>query len=88
MATLSHETAIPPPPEDAEPTFLVRFQRFLWLWSAMFSVAALFLAFTGYFGLGSVGGNMEAAGTNFVAAIVSGGLFGIVSLLKFGPANA
>ncbi len=76
--------ALPPPPEDAEPTWLMRVQRFLWLWSGMFSVAALFLAFSGYFGLGGI----ESAATNFIAAVVSAGLFGLVSLLKFGPASA
>lgn len=76
---------IPEPPEDADdPTFLDRLRQFLWLWSGMFSVAALGLAFTGYFTLGAI----ESATSNFLAAVASAGLFGLATLLKFGPATA
>jgi len=92
MATLSHEAARPPPPPPeetvAEPSLMKRFQKFLWLWSGMFSIAALFLAFASYFGLGGAGSNLQAAGTNFLAAIASAALFGLVSLLHFGPASS
>ncbi|OGS46934.1 MAG: hypothetical protein A3K66_04840 [Euryarchaeota archaeon RBG_16_67_27] len=61
-----------------------RVGTFLWLSSGMFGVAALTLAASGYVGLGS----LQHAGTNFVAGLVAAGLFGLVSLLKFGPSSA
>ncbi len=62
-------------------TFAVRIREFLWLASGMFSAAALFLSFVGYFSLGSV----DDAARNFVAAVVSSVLFGACTLLRFGP---
>ena len=64
-----------------EPSLLVRLRKFLWVWSGMFSVACLALAFTGFAALGA----FEAAASNFLGAVVSGGLFGVASLLRFGP---
>ncbi len=72
-------------PESAEavatPTLLERLRKFLWLWSGMFSVACLASAFAGFTALRA----FESAGTTFLAAIVSAGLFGVVSFLRFGP---
>lgn len=61
----------------------LRVKNFVWISTGMFSVAALALAFLGYFGIG----NVEGAATHFVASIVSGGLHGAVSTMKFGPAD-
>ncbi|MGQ0798062.1 MAG: hypothetical protein ACT4OI_09425 [Methanobacteriota archaeon] len=65
----------------AAPTLLERLRKFLWLWSGMFSVGCLASAFAGYTVLRA----FESAGTNFLAAIVSAGLFGVASFLRFGP---
>src|SRR3989304_788223 len=74
----------PPPVDPAEEDLLSRVRRFLWLSSGMFSVASLSLAFTGYAGFGT----FEAASANFLASIVSAAVFGIASLLPFGPVPA
>lgn len=78
MATITE--ARTPAVED----LLIRLRRFVWLSSGMFSIAAMSLAFSGYFGLGAV----ESAGANFLAAVAAAGLFGLASLLKFGPYSA
>lgn len=80
MATVTRS----PPVDPAEEDLLSRVRRFLWLSSGMFSVASLSLAFTGYAGFGT----FEAASANFLASIVSAAVFGIASLLRFGPASA
>lgn len=69
------------PAEPADPTLIERFQKLVWLGSGMFSVAALGLAFAGYFSRGAA----ESATSNFLAAVVSAGLFGATTVLKFGP---
>jgi hypothetical protein len=62
----------------------LRMRRFVWLSTGMFSAASLALAFMGYFWSST----FEGAGSHFIASIVSGGLFGIASMLKFGPIEA
>jgi hypothetical protein len=69
------------PPASPEPTFVERVEKFVWLASGMFSVAALGLAFTGYITFAAY----ERAGASFLAAVAASGVFGITSLLKFGP---
>ncbi|HII40824.1 MAG TPA: hypothetical protein HA326_06365 [Thermoplasmata archaeon] len=58
-----------------------QFRHFLWLSSGMFSMSALFFAFLDYWTLGP----QEQAATHFVAAVVAAALFGVATLLKFGP---
>lgn len=74
-----------PVPQTAEvvaaPTLFERVRKFLWLSSGMFSVGCLASAFAGFTALRA----FESAGTNFLAAIVSAGLFGLASVLRFGP---
>ncbi|HKZ98454.1 MAG TPA: hypothetical protein VJ326_02535 [Thermoplasmata archaeon] len=68
--------------DDApEPTFVERLEKFVWISSGMFSVAALGLAFTGYVTFAAY----EEAGSNFLAAIAASGIFGLTTYLKFGP---
>ncbi len=67
--------------EEVAENLAVRVREFLWLASGMFSAAALFLSFMGYFSFGAA----EAAGRNFAAAVVSSVLFGICTLLRLGP---
>ncbi|MEK6988618.1 MAG: hypothetical protein AABX97_11130 [Candidatus Thermoplasmatota archaeon] len=73
--------AATPTVEEAGETFVGHFREFLWLASGMFSAAALFLSFLGYFSFGAV----EDAARNFTAAVVSSVLFGLCTLLKLGP---
>ena len=61
----------------------VRFRHFAWLSTGMFSAAALALAFLGY----AWSGNVAGAASNFFASLVSGGLFGLTSVLKFAPSD-
>lgn len=74
----------PPAPDETPEGILARARRFVWLSSGMFSLAALGLAFTGYFAFGSV----DDGNANFLAALASGVVFGLASLLKFGPASS
>lgn len=62
----------------------LRMRRFVWLSTGMFSAASLALAFVGYFWASS----FDGATSHFIASIVSGGLFGLASILKFGPSEA
>ncbi len=76
-----------PPAHDVEETPLTltaRFRKFLWLSSGLFSAASFTIPAVGYFAFGTVDG----AATNFFAGIVSACLFGVASLLHFGPAEA
>jgi hypothetical protein len=50
----------------------------------MFSAAALAVAFIGYAWTGA----LEAASSNFFASILSGALFGLSNVLRFGPVEA
>lgn len=62
----------------------VRFKHFAWLSTGMFSAAALAVAFIGYTWTGA----FEAASSNFFASILSGALFGLSHVLRFGPNEA
>ncbi len=64
--------------------FAAQLRKFLWLASGMFSVSALALAFVDFWLVGS----SIQAGTHFVAALVSAGLFGVATFLKLGPDEA
>jgi len=64
--------------------FPARVRKFLWLSSGLFSVASLMMPAIGFLVFGSAPG----ASANFLAAIVSACLFGIASLLHFGPDEA
>jgi len=66
---------------EIEPSFEERIRKLLWVSSGMFSVVSLGLAFTGYAAMNAY----QAASSNFLAAIGSAVLFGIASLLKYGP---
>ncbi len=70
--------------EEPYLTFPARVRKFLWLSSGLFSAASLMIPAIGYLAFGSV----EGAPTNFLAAVVSACLFGLTSLLHFGPAEA
>jgi|GEM_PF-3694659 len=86
MASFTESPSVdpPPPPDDLWATVLYRLPFLLWLFSGMFSLASLALAFAGYFGVGA----FESANANFLAALVAAILFGVASLLKFGPESA
>jgi len=64
--------------------FFVRLRKFLWLWSGLFSAAALAVPMIGVLAFGS----MEGVGPSFLAALASACLFGLVSILHFGPESA
>jgi hypothetical protein len=61
-----------------------QFRFFFCLSSGMFSMSALALAFLDHWGLGSAG----QAATYFMATVVAAGLFGIATVLEFGPDQA
>ena len=64
--------------------FFVRLRKFLWLWSGLFSAAALAVPMIGVLAFGS----MEGVGPSFLAALASACLFGLASILHFGPESA
>ncbi len=70
--------------EEKAPTLGFRLREFLWLSSGMFSAAALALSAVGYLALGPA----EQAARNFTAALAAALLFGLATLLKFGPQSA
>jgi hypothetical protein len=61
-----------------------RVRKFLWLSSGLFSAASFAIPFVGFMAYGT----SQPASTNFLAAVVSACLFGIASLLHFGPDTA
>ena len=69
---------------DVELTLVGRIRKFLWLSSGLFSAASFAIPAIGLFAYGTA----EGMGTNFVAAVVSACLFGVTSLLHFGPNEA
>jgi len=69
---------------DVELTLVGRLRKFLWLSSGLFSAASFAIPAIGLFAYGTT----EGMGTNFVAAVVSACLFGVTSLLHFGPNEA
>jgi len=62
----------------------LRIRHFVWLSTGMFSAAALALAFLGYAWIGS----FSDAASNFLASVASGAIFGLSTVLKFGPKDA
>ncbi|MGI0149540.1 MAG: hypothetical protein ACREDF_08430 [Thermoplasmata archaeon] len=80
--------AVPAVPADlAEPfelTFFARIRKFFWLSSGLFSAASFAIPAIGLLAFGT----SDGVGTNFLAAIVSACLFGLASLLHFGPETA
>lgn len=85
MATAT-ETVLPEAavPETFWESLPARIREFLWLSSGMFSCAALFLSFMGYFALNA----SATAAQNFAAAVVSAVGFGVCTILKYGPESA
>ena len=69
---------------DVELTLVGRIRKFVWLSSGLFSAASFAIPAIGLFAYGTT----EGMGTNFVAAVVSACLFGVTSLLHFGPNEA
>jgi hypothetical protein len=77
------------PTDFAEPlelSFPARIRKFLWLSSGLFSAASFAMPALGILALGSV--QTRGLGANFLAGIVSAALFGLASLLRFGPEQA
>ena len=70
--------------EPADLTLSQRMRKFLWLSSGLFSAASFLIPALGYVAFGS----FEGASTNFIAAVASACLFGLASLLHFGPEEA
>ena len=70
--------------EPLEFTFLVRIRKFLWLSSGLFSAASFAIPMIGVLAFGS----MEGVGPSFLAALASACLFGLTSILHFGPESA
>jgi hypothetical protein len=88
MASTAVESALPTAPampadlgEPLELTFLARICKFLWLSSGLFSAASFAIPAIGVLAFGT----LDGLGTSFLAAVVSGCLFGLASLLHFGP---
>ena len=90
MATVTEQVTLEPgetvvvPIEVTEYSFFGRLRKFLWLSSGMFIAASFAIPFIGFMTYGST----QVASTNFLAAIVSAFLFGLASLLHFGPETA
>jgi len=70
--------------EPLELTFLVRIRKFLWLSSGLFSAASFAIPVIGVLAFGS----REGVGPSFLAALASACLFGLTSILHFGPESA
>ncbi len=70
--------------EELPLTLTARFRKFLWLSSGLFSAASFTIPAIGYLAFGTADG----AAMNFLAAVVSACLFGVASLLHFGPDEA
>lgn len=60
---------------------LSRVRTFLWVSSGLFSAACLAIPAIGAFAYGT----LDGLGTSFLAAILSACLFGLGSVLRFGP---
>ena len=64
-----------------ELTLVGRIRKFLWLSSGLFSAASFAIPVVGLVAFGS----FDGVGTNFLAAVVSACLFGLTTLLHYGP---
>lgn len=69
---------------EVELTFVGRIRKFLWLSSGLFSAASFAIPAIGLFAYGTTDG----MATDFLAAVVSACLFGVASVLHFGPDEA
>jgi hypothetical protein len=69
--------------EPLELSFPARVRKFLWLSNGLFGAASFAMPALGILALGSV--QTRGLGANFLAGIVSACLFGLASLLRFGP---
>jgi len=65
-------------------TLTDRLRKFFWLSSGLFSAAAFAVPAIGAL----VYGTFEGGGTSFLAAVLSACLFGVTTLLHFGPDEA
>ena len=70
--------------EPLELSFFARIRKFLWISSGLFSAASFSIPAIGVVAFGT----FDDLGTSFLAAIVSACLFGLASLLHFGPETA
>ncbi len=77
-------SATPHEVEEPPLTLNARLRKFLWLSSGLFSAASFTIPAIGYLAFGTA----EDAATNFLAGVVSACLFGVASLLHFGPSEA
>jgi len=88
--TVATQSEVATPADLIEPfqpfrvALLVRMRKFLWLSSGLFSAASFAIPMIGVLAFGSTVG----LGTSFLAAIISACLFGLASLLHFGPDEA
>jgi hypothetical protein len=67
-------------------SFPARIRKFLWLSSGLFSAACFAMPALGIFSLGAV--ETEGIGASFLVGIPIACLFGLTSLLRFGPEPA
>lgn len=67
--------------EPIELSLFPRIRKFLWISCGLFSAASFAIPAFGAVAFGT----SEGLGTSFLAAIVSACLFGVASLLHFGP---
>lgn len=63
---------------------LPRIRKFVWLWSGMFGAATFAMAMIGVLFYGRTDG----VTSSFLAGIMSAALFGLLSILRFGPETA
>src|SRR3989441_10567744 len=88
ICTLLRPPTVELPPATAPDaqvlTFMDRLRKFLWLSSGLFSAAAFAVPAIGVIAYGT----FEGGGTSFLAAVVSACLFGVTTLLNFGPDEA
>lgn len=91
MATATAEPVLPTVPavpadlaEPLELNFLGRVRKFLWLSSGLFSAASFAIPAIGVLAFGT----LDGLGASFLVAVVSACLFGLASLLHFGPDSA
>lgn len=84
MATAVVPSLVAAYAEPVELSLLGRLRKFLWLSSGMFSAASFAMTAIGIVAFG----HLDGLGTSFPAAVISAALFGVASLLRFGPETA
>jgi hypothetical protein len=72
--------------EPTELSFLARVRKFVWLSSGMLGAAAFAMPALGVFALGAI--DPESLGTSFLVGVACASLFGLTSVLRFGPDEA